>query len=91
MKRYTYALIIFTLIFLVGVFFFSKQTFTFSEEDCITDLNKDRITDSLDLIEFKENFGKDFTENSQYDFNGDSLVNSLDFNLLISSIGKTCK
>jgi hypothetical protein len=74
-----------------GIIILITQTDLFNSRDCITDINQDRVTDSLDLAELKKYFGKRVGKDNHADLNGDSVVNILDMNILLSMYGKSCE
>ena len=89
-KKYRNLLIL-ILVLLTGGLIVSTRDSLFSRTECMTDLNNDNVVDSLDLIEFRKYFGHNLKEAARFDFNGDSAVNTLDMNMLMSSMGKSCK
>jgi len=61
---------------------------------CPTDLNGDRVTDSLDLKILNEAYGKNASESEltlKADLNGNNIINAEDLSILIGSINKPCE
>jgi hypothetical protein len=65
-----------------------------AESDCPTDLNGDRVTDSLDLNILKEAYGKEITASDtaiNADLNRNNIINAEDLSIMMGSINKPCE
>ena len=95
MKAKTRVTIIVILFIAVTITFFVTKDilFTTKTSGCPTDINKDGITNEMDLIILKAHFNEksSFWHANPTDINHDGITNIEDFNLLISNFGKKCK
>lgn len=86
------AWILLVLIVLAGTFLLLR--YSSANSGCPTDLNGDRVTDSLDLKIFNEAYGKNVSESElilKADLNGNKIVNSEDLSIMIGSMNTPCK
>jgi len=60
---------------------------------CPEDINQNRVVDRPDLVILRANFSKQGSEilNRRADINRDDIVNILDFSLLATKFGSTCR
>lgn len=88
MKK-TATFLVLAFLILLSIFLIRTLT-TKGNTDCPSDLNGDKRIDSLDLAEFNKHYGRNINGEHFADLNKDSVINTLDLNILLSGYGKEC-